>query len=169
MFSKCKNLKEVKSLYHKLALKNHPDRNPGREAEATEAMKKINAAYDEAVKYFETHAERFESGKSHQSTKTAAEMDAGFKDILNKLLHIPGIIIECCGSWLWISGETKEHKADLKAAGCFWASKKKMWYWREPEQATYSRKGAKSMEYIRSVYGSEIIKESHFQTALNFG
>ena len=38
-------------------------------------------------------------------------------------------------------------------------SKKKMWYWRSEKDAVRS-KGAKSMEYIRSKYGSETYSTS---------
>lgn len=37
---------EVKQQYRRLALKNHPDRNPGNEAVATERMKAVNTAFE---------------------------------------------------------------------------------------------------------------------------
>ena len=39
-----------------------------------------------------------------------------------------GIEIEVCGSWVWVSGDTKPHKERLKALGFCWHSKKHCWY-----------------------------------------
>lgn len=39
-------LKELKTGYRTMAMKWHPDRNPNNIDQATEMMKKINAAYD---------------------------------------------------------------------------------------------------------------------------
>ena len=37
---------EIKKAYRKLAMKYHPDRNPGKEKEANEKFKQINEAYE---------------------------------------------------------------------------------------------------------------------------
>ena len=82
--------------------------------------------------------------------------DDGYFNIIEVLIHLDGIIIEQCGSWLWLSGKTKEHTKALKDAGCRLARKKKMWYWRPADAAcNYRRKrGYRSMAYIRKKYGS---------------
>ena len=66
---------------------------------------------------------------------------------------------EICGSWIWISGNTYGCKSDLKANGFHWASKKKMWYWHDPEEQTRSN-GKTTMDDIRNKYGSETIKKA---------
>lgn len=55
---------EVKSNYRKLAMKFHPDKNPGSE-EAEKIMKKINMAYDVCCRYY-SHAQ---SKKAHPTQK----------------------------------------------------------------------------------------------------
>ena len=76
--------------------------------------------------------------------------------VIEVLIHLDGIIIEQCGSWLWLSGKTKEHTKALKDAGCRLARKKKMWYWRPADAACNNRRkrGYRSMAYIRKKYGS---------------
>ena len=64
--------------------------------------------------------------------------------------------LEVCGSWLWIDGETYKHKDVLRQAGCKWAVKKRMWYWKP---ANYSRPWFKSsreysLDDIRNEHGS---------------
>ena len=66
--------------------------------------------------------------------------------------------MELCGSWLWIGGETKTHKDELKALGCRWSQKKGLWYWRHEEDGHRWYKGKKSMEEIRSKYGSQVFE-----------
>ena len=77
-----------------------------------------------------------------------------FMKIINQIIFFDGIKIELCGSWIWVSGNTKEYKEQFKALGFYWASKKKMWYWRNQEDATRSR-GGFTMDEIREKYGSE--------------
>ena len=64
-----------------------------------------------------------------------------------------------------VEEETKVNKETLKALGCRWASKKSMWYWRNEKDAVRSR-GAKSMDYIRTKYGSESYSTSELYIAL---
>ena len=86
------------------------------------------------------------------------------KYVKNFIVKIKGLNIELCGSWIWISGETKVNKETLKALGCRWASKKLMWYWRNEKDAVRSR-GTKSMDYIRTKYGSESYSTSELYIA----
>ena len=65
--------------------------------------------------------------------------------------------MELCGRWLWIGGETKKHKDELKALGCKWSKNKEKWSWHYPEDSIKTFKGKKawSMDAIRSAFGSE--------------
>ena len=81
------------------------------------------------------------------------EEDAALREVLQKVIHFENIIIELCGSWIWISGNTYQYKEELKEIGFKWASQKKQWYW---HSEAFRKKGKKtlSMDDIRSYYGS---------------
>lgn len=140
-------LEELKTMYKRLALANHPDQGG-----STEAMQQINAEYTDlftALKNTHRSAEG-EKYTAHESTdETAAE----FIDIISKLVRLPGIIIELCGSWLWITGETRAVKDELKEIGFRWSKNKTAWYYHRGE---YYKKGKSemSLDDIRIKYGS---------------
>lgn len=145
-FTNVKTLDELKAQYRRLAMKYHPDRGG-----STEIMQEIN---DEHDKLFEVLKARHNASADeyHQTTETAEE----FRSILDVLLKLDGLIVELCGAWLWIGGNTREHKEALKAAGCRWSNNKKLWYWRHPESARPYHRGSKSINQIRSKYGSQV-------------
>lgn len=73
---------------------------------------------------------------------------------------MPGIIVELCGSWVWVSGNTYGVKESLKQLGFRFSSKKKMWYFHE-DKADISycgRRKEKTMADIRNKYGSTSVK-----------
>lgn len=144
-FEACTTIDKLRKLYRKLAMENHPDRGG-----STEIMKEINAEYDRA---FEAMKRKHNTQAASTGSRTINETPEEFRRVIEKIINIPGIIIELCGSWIWVSGDTRAVKDQLKAAGLFWAKKKGMWYWRSPEDAVHSRH-TKSMEEIRSKYGS---------------
>ena len=148
-FDFCTNLNELKSEYRKLALKNHPDRGG-----KVEVMAKINNDYDQALKRISVNDFNVDD-----TTKTVNfdDLDDGFREVIQSLINLEGVNIELCGSWVWISGNTKQYKKILKESGCFWAPNKKLWYWRPKESAVRCSSGIKDMSYIRTVYGSEKI------------
>lgn len=153
-FKDCTTIQEVKSTYRTLALKNHPDRGGN-----VEVMAEINRQYKEALEWVARHQATASSSSStagQDGKRTADDLDGGYMAVINALIGIKGIEIELCGTWLWISGETKKNRLAIKNAGCHWAKKKLMWYWRPEEYRCRSRKSC-SMDYIREKYGSEKI------------
>ncbi len=136
-FCNCKTVEELKAEYKRLARKNHPDVGGD-----TATMQEINRQYEAAFNRA--------NGNDGATTETAAD----FISIINALMKIHGIVCELCGSWIWISGDTRPVKDELKAAGCRWAAKKKMWYWKPAGE--YHRGSNASMEHIRAKYGSQV-------------
>ncbi len=132
----------IKQAYRKAAQRYHPDRNPA----GLEMMKLINAAY-EVVKDFNGVID----GANHQ--------DCGnqINTALNAITGL-GFTIEICGTWVWISGDTKPHKDVLKEAGFKWAPKKMLWYFR-PENYKCRRHQSWSMGKIYNKYGRDVIKD----------
>ena len=147
-FNNINNLDELKAAYRRLAMKHHPDRGGD-----VETMKAINAEHDalfEALK--KKHNENADD--YHKTTETPEE----FREIIMKLIIIPGLDVELCGSWLWIGGNTREHKEELKALGCRWSQNKKRWYWHHAEEGRKWRRGTYSMNEIRTKYGSQTFR-----------
>jgi curved DNA-binding protein CbpA len=131
----------VKAAYRKACSLYHPDRSPA----GLEMMKLVNQAYE---------ALKDEQGKANETIDT---QDYGQElcNALNAIMEL-GLTIELCGAWAWVSGNTKGHKDTLKTNGFKWASKKLMWYFRPADAKTFSR-GKKSIDEIRTKYGSKIV------------
>ena len=140
------SLDELKAEYRRLAMKHHPDRGGD-----LETMKAINAEHDALFEILKKK-HNDSADEYHQTTETAEE----FRDILEALMKLDGLTIELCGCWLWISGNTREHKEALKAAGCRWSQNKTAWYWRHPEDRKSYRRSNTSMSDIRMKYGSQV-------------
>jgi len=134
----------IKRAYQVASSKYHPDKGGSKEM-----MQAVNAAY-EALKGFEGNLE-------------AGDLD--YADLLNdallKIIDLPGLVIEVCGAWIWVTGDTKPHSAALGrkegGAGFFWAKKKKSWYFRPSDWKSASR-GNWSMDKIRDTHGSDRVK-----------
>ena len=52
------------------------------------------------------------------------------EEIRKALANMESVTVEESGSWLWISGDTRPHKEELKALGCRWSKKRSAWYWK---------------------------------------
>ena len=150
-FDSCKDKNELKAMYRKLAMKNHPDRGGDEEV-----MMAINAEYDKALKRILAS----EGEPVQNEGINVDDLDDGFREVIDKLLNIDGIEIELCGAWLWISGTTREHRVELKAAGCRWSNNKKLWYWHHEEPGKHWRRGNSTMSDIRRKYGSQVYTAS---------
>jgi curved DNA-binding protein CbpA len=128
---------DIKTAYREACKKYHPDINPA----GAEMMQIINAAYA-VLKDF--------SGD-------IKEQQAGYSEAVNAALNaiypLAGLVIEICGAWVWVTGNTREHKDRLKESGFMWASKKAAWYFR-PEEYRSRSKGSSTLEEIREKYGS---------------
>lgn len=145
-FTNVQTLEELRKEYKRLVKQNHPD-NGG----SDELIKTINVEYEFTFKMLE---------KSDTADRKKYNMaaDEQIREIINMIINL-NINIEICGSWIWVSGNTYGCKSNLKAKGFHWASKKKMWYWHDPEEQTRSN-GKTTMDDIRTKYGSETVKQT---------
>ena len=136
-FKGVEGINEAKKIYKKLAKKLHPDVGGDEES-----FKILNAVYTDLIEH-----------KIYFSIDF--KIDIELEKVISLILHFENITIELVGSWIWVSGDTKEIKDKLKELGFKWASKKKMWYYGEMKSKNPT---PKSMGEIKSKYGSEILK-----------
>ena len=78
---------------------------------------------------------------------------------LNKLIETEGITVEKIGKWIWVSGNTKPLKNELKENDFRWARKKERWYFHE---GTYRRYGDReyTMEEIKHKYICQTLRRT---------
>ena len=145
-FTNINTLDELKAAYRRLSMKHHPDRGGD-----TATMQEINAEHDELFERLKKQ-HNASADEYHQTTETPEE----FREIIELLLKLEGLTVELCGSWLWIGGDTRQHKETLKAAGCRWSNNKKLWYWHHAEEGRKWRRGKATMSDIRTKYGSQV-------------
>lgn len=147
-FKDVTTFEELKRQYKALAFKYHPDREGG----SVQAMQRINAEYDELKKRV-GNVHETANGKTYTRTD-AADVPDQFRKIINAIITFD-CRIELCGSWLWVFN-AYPYRKQLKDLGFFWCSNKKAWAWTEnPGESKYRL----SLEEIRRLHGSEIIKE----------
>jgi len=135
---------EIKLAYKRAAKQFHPDKNPA----GLEMMKMVNAAWD-VLKDFE--GDIGEQGVKDTSGHSYPE---AVNEALQTIIDLVGIDIEICGAWVWVSGDTYQHKTILSEAQFRYAGKKKRWYFR-PEDWQSSSRGTFTMTDIRDKYGSD--------------
>lgn len=137
-FQGIEGINEAKKIYKTLAKKLHPDIGG-----SEEEFKLLNEIYNHLIEnkiYF----------------SNSSKIDIELEKIISLILHFENINIELIGSWVWVSGDTKEIKEKLKEIGFKWASKKKMWFYGEMKKRNHKEQ---SLEDIKAKYGSETLKE----------
>lgn len=148
-FESCGTLDEVKALYKKLAKQYHPDLGGD-----TETMQSINREYA-----FASAKAIKGNNLSDEEAENEIRFSEEYRQAIEKISHLEGVIIELVGYWIWITGNTFSVKTDLKNAGFLFASKKLAWYFRTGEYKV-NKGGKKSLDEIRNKYGSEILNDN---------
>ena len=152
-FEGCQTIEDLKKEYKRLAMLWHPDVKGGN----LEVMQEVNAEYDLLFPILKNvHAKK--DGTTYQATGNweTSETVNQYKDIISALIKMQGVKVELCGSWLWITGETKTYKEQLKYIGCLWSANKSAWYYNGSDRKT-KRAHCKNMDEVRSKWGSQTI------------
>ena len=156
-FSHCSTLQEIKEFYRNLAKENHPDKGGN-----LQAMQEINNQYTKAINVI---------AKGGKFTETEAEAEIlqaeAYKEAVNKVVNLEGCKVELIGSWLWITGNTKQYATILKTepAKFNWAKKKtdfSAWFFRTSEFKTTNKGQKMELSQIRNKYGSQTITGANY-------
>jgi len=153
-FNNPQTLEELKKQYRSLAHNHHPDAGG-----STQAMQAINAEYTALfakLKDIHMNAE----GETYH--KTTNEVPEEFINIISRLIRMEGITIEIIGSFIWVTGDTRQHKEQLKVLRFKWHSKKACWYL-APEDYRKRNKKQYDMDELRDMYGSRDINTSPYR------
>jgi hypothetical protein len=142
-FAGLTTVEQIKSTYRDLARQHHPDLGGD-----LETMKALNAAYHKALAA--CNGQEAE-GRTYRYT---AKTEQAIMDQIAELLKIPNLDISLIGLWVWVTGDTKPVKEDLKALGCRWHSGRKCWFWK-PAGLGRSRANPGSLDEIAAKYGCE--------------
>jgi len=148
-FVGCQTQDEFKQRYKELAKKNHPDLGG-----CSEDMKAINEEYE---KGFRENYKKSGTEYEGMDVEDLLKEDRELREKLYAILGIEGIEIELCGTWLWLTGNTREVRDVLKRNDFKWARKKSAWYF---HTGAYSKRGKKrfTLDEIRVMHGSANIK-----------
>jgi curved DNA-binding protein CbpA len=145
-FDNPRTLEELKKQYHKLAMLHHPDRGGN-----VAVMQEINEIYSKLFESLKNcHADK--EGKIYTAREETTETPNEFVDIINVLLRCEGLIIEIIGCFIWLTGNTYEHKTVIKELGFYWSHNKKAWYL-SPEGYRKKSKKQYELDEIRDKFG----------------
>jgi curved DNA-binding protein CbpA len=146
-FSPEMSIEELRKNFRRHCLVLHPDK--GGDAEEFKAMKN---EYD----YFIKLSAAGEAGRAAAKDRKpfyTYESEKALQDAIERFLAIPDIVVEICGSWLWITGNTFPVHERIKALGAKFSRNKKAWYW-SPTMSQGKMRGIYSMKKIREKFGS---------------
>lgn len=146
-FSQCNTIEEVKATFKTLAKTMHPDMGG-----STEQMQQLNAEYSFVIAKLASG-----QGLSNEAVNDLINDNEAYRQAVEAIVNLPGIIIELVGAWVWVSGNTFGYKDILKANKFMWASAKKMWFFRTEDKKASN--GGKSFDIteIRAKYGSQSV------------
>ena len=155
-FKDVRTLDELRSLYRKLALLHHPDRGG-----STADMQEINNEYDILSKRLINSNTEFSKGRKSWEEFVSSEI----REKLNEIIFLEDIIIEIIGSWIWVTGNTRAVKDQLKMHGFKFSPNKLAWYWQAGVYRKLSKKQF-SLDDLRIMYGSDEVETQRMKTQL---
>ena len=78
---------------------------------------------------------RTKGGKVYSTESAANHETVGFfPEFVESISNMSDVWFTIEGTWMWVSGNTKPHREELKRLGLRWAPKRKMWYKKPAEK-----------------------------------
>ena len=158
-FSSVTSLDELKLQYKKLAFKNHPDHGG-----KTEVMQEINSEYEQLLNRIINEASKdqyqdsSENGRGFWSSRSEhSEVEKKVKQAIDAIINLDGLDIEIIGVWVWVSGDTKQHKDKLKEAGFVWNRVQCKWVFIGKKS---NGRGRMTLDQMRELHGSQKVKKT---------
>ncbi len=140
-FADLKTVEAIKLRYRKLAKEHHPDLGGD-----LAIMQAINQQYHTALKACDGQKSEGYSYRYKQ------DVEEELMAKLQELLKLRNLDIALIGYWLWVTGDTRQNKEALKAAGLIWHSKRKCWYYK-PKDWKRSFQSKSDLSELASKYG----------------
>jgi hypothetical protein len=136
----------IKRRYRDLVKEHHPDLGGD-----TATMQDINGQYETRMRGLYGARE----GSTPGQVDWWAEQEAAMMEVIASILRVSGRIeAEIIGVWIWVTGDTRAVKTELKGLGCRWSPQKEAWYWRSPHHAWRRRSSGKDLDGLRRTWGS---------------
>ena len=158
-FSSVTSLDELKLQYKKLAFKNHPDRGG-----KTEVMQEINNEYEQLLNRIINEASKDQyqdssvNGRGFWSSRSEhSEVEKKVKQAIDTIINLDGLDIEIIGVWVWVSGDTKQHKDKLKEAAFVWNRVQCKWVFIGKKS---NGRGRMTLDQMRELHGSQKVKKT---------
>ncbi|HUV81762.1 MAG TPA: hypothetical protein VMW53_01615 [archaeon] len=151
-FAGCTSPGEIKSRYRELAMKYHPDRGGD-----TRTMQDINSEYHSLLKSKHGFKWQREDGE-WKEYKYNFQNEQYVVDALERLLDLElpaDVEIMIIGLYIWVTGNTKPIKEELKEIQFKWHSKRQCWYWRPAwMMSNYS---GQPLSVLAATYGARVV------------
>lgn len=151
-FREIKTIEELKKEYKRLVMLLHPDLNKYKDT-----TKEFQEMQNEYELKFEEVKNNFKNAEGEIYTKENNEDINEFKEIIEKIIHFELVEIEIIGNWLWLSGNTKKYKEEIKKLGFKWSNNKIAWYYHK-EKYYKKSKVQYSLEELRERFGTNKIE-----------
>lgn len=155
-FDHCTTPDEIRARYRDLAKKYHPDLGGD-----TATMQELNRQYENALKRMSGETFSSADGKhdytyTYDHAKESAILVTLFALLSMKMSRVK---IELIGTWIWVSGNTKVYKDNLKELGLQWSGPRQMWYYTTQNGKRHVHYRRSSMDTLRYKYGNRVLQD----------
>lgn len=151
-FSLVTTVEELKKEYKRVCFMLHPDRNKDRDT--TAEFQEMQNEYEQK---FEEVKNTFKNANGETYTKENNETPEEFEEIINRIIYMQGVEIDIIGTWLWLSGNTKAYKEEIKELKFRWSANKCAWYY---HTGTFKKKSKNhyNLDELKEMFGNQKVQ-----------